>query len=168
MVELDPSRAEHETGGQAIGAETLRRPPRHPMISGPAITYQTAPPLNCHPNRMWAASSRLATAPENPLASMRSDRWVSHRNDLILLAAESPDGNISEPWAGRYQRRTDDPLTPCPRVPISTLSSSSDWESGRSRPAPRVAPAAPRSFAPSRVSYTAGSRHSMQHLLALL
>jgi len=33
VVELDPSRAEHETGGQAIGAETLRCPPHHPMIS---------------------------------------------------------------------------------------------------------------------------------------
>jgi hypothetical protein len=31
MVKLGPWRAEHETGGEAIGAETKRRPPRHPM-----------------------------------------------------------------------------------------------------------------------------------------
>jgi hypothetical protein len=31
MVKLGPSRAEHETGGEGISAETLRRPPRHPM-----------------------------------------------------------------------------------------------------------------------------------------
>jgi hypothetical protein len=30
MVELGPSRAEHETGGEAISAETISRPPRHP------------------------------------------------------------------------------------------------------------------------------------------
>jgi hypothetical protein len=37
-----------------------------------------------------------------------------------------PDGNISEPWAGRHQKRADDPLTPCPRVAIATPGSSSD------------------------------------------
>jgi hypothetical protein len=31
MVKLGPSRAERGTGGEAISAETLRRPPRHPM-----------------------------------------------------------------------------------------------------------------------------------------
>ena len=31
MVKLGPSRAEHETGGEAISAETIRGPPRHPI-----------------------------------------------------------------------------------------------------------------------------------------
>jgi hypothetical protein len=59
MVKLGPSRAEHETGGEAISAETIRRPPRHPMtqlaspagdfVLGSGNTHQTAGPQPLRP-----------------------------------------------------------------------------------------------------------------------
>jgi hypothetical protein len=51
MVKLGPSRAERETGGEAISAETLRRPPRHPMTraaSSPGLLARADEAIDQH------------------------------------------------------------------------------------------------------------------------